>query len=229
MSRRCPRLAVAGAILTIGVAFAAPASAAVRYDPETKTGFVDTADVRQAFGWTTATLVLRAGGVAFDHEFWTDDTYAVACGGRVHPVVHHRVSGRFELIHAVVRRDGPRPSTGYGITGFRLTGASSGISGTSLPPAVGRPCPAGPGWVPGSTVDKLRLVSSATGWSLVVRSGGDRRVLRRVTVKRVVRHQQVRWYGNSGMYRAHSPAVRPRSAMAQAYLAGLARRLFSFA
>jgi hypothetical protein len=181
MSRRCSRLAVAGAILTTGIAFAAPASAAVRYDPEAKRGFVDTADVRQAFGWTTATLVLRADGVAFDQEFWTDDTYSVSCAGRVHPVVHHRLYGRFELIDAVVRRDRPGPSTGYRITGFRLTGARSGISGTSLPPALGRPCPAGPGGVPGSTIDKIHLVSSATGWSLAVRSGDDRRVLRVAT------------------------------------------------
>jgi hypothetical protein len=189
MSRRCPRLAVAGAILITGIGFAAPASAAVRYDPEAKTGFVDTADVRRAFGWTTATLVLRAGGVAFDQEFWTDDTYSVACAGRVHPVVHHRVYGRFELIDAVVRRDGPRSSTGYGdgITGFRLTGASSGISGTSVPPALGRPCPAGPGSAPGSKIDELHLVFSVTGWSLVVRSVEDRRVLRRATVQRTFR------------------------------------------
>jgi hypothetical protein len=177
MSWRCLfRLAVAGATLGSGIAVATPASAAVTYDPGAKTGFVGSADVRKAFGWTAAMLAARAGGVAFDHDFWTDDTYSVRCGGRTVPVVHHRVFGRYELTDALVSADGPRSHIRYGdsVTGFRLTGASSGISGTSVAPAVGRPCPAGQG----ATIDGVRLVSSATGWTLAVRSGDVRRELR---------------------------------------------------
>jgi len=229
MSWRCSRLAVAGAILIACTAVGGRASAAVTYDPVTKTGFVDAADIRQAFGWTGVVLASRADGLAFDHDFWTDDTYSVTCGRRVRPVVHHRVYGRFELTVAVVRRNGPHSATGYGVTGFRLTGARTGISGTSLPPALGQPCPPGPDRVPGSTIDALRPVSSVTGWSLAVRSGDAERVLRRATVRRPLRPQQVPRYLNSGTYRAHSPAVSPRPVMAQAYLAGSARRLFSFA
>ena len=177
MVRRCvSRLVVLGAALATGMApAAAPASAAVTYDRDAKTGFVAAADLRRAFGWTAATLTARAGGVAFDHDFWTDDTYAVGCGAATLPVVHHREFGRYELTDAVVRRDRPRSSTGYGdtITGFRLTGASFGISGTSVAPAVGRPCPGRPG----ATVDKLRLVSTVTGWALAARSGETRREL----------------------------------------------------
>ncbi|MEU8611992.1 hypothetical protein AB0C29_28800 [Actinoplanes sp. NPDC048791] len=175
MSWRClSRPAVAGATLAAGVTFAAPASAAVTYNPVNRTGFVAAADVRQAFGWTPAKLAARAGGVAFDHDFWTDDTYSVVCGKRTYPLVHHREFGRYELTDAVVRK---RATTGYGatgITGFRLAGASFGISGTSVAPAVGQPCP---GRVKGATIDALRLVSSATGWSLAARSGDVRRQL----------------------------------------------------
>jgi hypothetical protein len=178
MSWRClTRPAVAGATLAAGVAFAAPASAAVTYNPVTRTGFVAAADVRQAFGWTPAKLAARAGGVAFDHDFWTDDTYSVVCGKRTYPLVHHREFGRYELTDAVVRSGGSRAAAQYGtrsISGFRLAGASFGISGTSVAPAVGQPCPSR---VKGSTINALRLVSSATGWSLAARSGDVRRQL----------------------------------------------------
>jgi hypothetical protein len=178
MSLRCLfRLSLAGATLAAGVASAAPASAAVTYDPASRTGFVGAAEVRRAFGWTTATLGARAGGVAFDHNFWTDDTYSVTCGRRTYPVVHHKEFGHYELTDAVVRGPVSRPAGGYrgGITGFRLAGAMAGISGTSVAPAVGQPCPAGQspgrGRGRGATIDEVRLVSSATGWSLTVRSG----------------------------------------------------------
>ena len=179
MSWRClSRPAVAGETLAAGVAFAAPASAAVTYNPVTRTGFVAAADVRQAFGWTPAKLAARAGGVAFDHDFWTDDTYSVVCGKRTYPLVHHREFGRYELTDAVVRSSGSRAATtdyaGRSITGFRLAGASFGISGTSVAPAVGQPCPSR---VKGAKIDALRLVSSATGWSLAARSGDVRRQL----------------------------------------------------
>lgn len=177
MVRRCvSRLVVLGAALATGVApAAAPASAGVTYDPDARTGFVAGADLRRAFGWSAATLTARAGDVAFDHDFWTDDTYSATCGPARVPVVHHREFGRYELADAVVRRDGPRSSTGYGdgVTGFRLTGASFGISGTSVAPAVGQSCPGRPG----TTIGALKLVSTAAGWALAARSGETRREL----------------------------------------------------
>jgi hypothetical protein len=179
MSWRClSRLAVAGAILAAGTASATPATAAVTYDPATRTGLVGSADVRKAFGWSAAVLATRAGGIAFDHGFWTNDTYSVVCGNRRFPVVHPRVFGRYELADAVIRRSGSRTSTGYGagVTGFRLTGARAGVSGTSVAPAVGQPCPAA-GAVPGSRIKALRLVSTAAGWTLGVSSGAVHREL----------------------------------------------------
>jgi hypothetical protein len=168
-SRRPSQLVVAGAVLAAGIAFAAPASASVTYDPATRTGFVDGADVQKAFGWSDAALASRASAVVFDHDFWTDDTYSVACGDHVFPVVHHREFGRYELTDAVVqdRRRGSR--TGYAgqPVGFRLAGAHAGISGTSVAPAVGQPCPEGA--ARGSAIDRIHLDSSASGWSLTLR------------------------------------------------------------
>ena len=174
-TRRLSRLAAAGLALTGGLALAAPASAAVTYDPEAKTGLIGGGDVRQAFGWTDTVLATRASAVVFGHDFWTDDTYAVTCGGPAFPVVHHEQYGRYDLT-AVVNRGAARGApTGYhgGVTGFRLTGPRSGISGTTVPPAVGQPCPG----KKGTTIDTIRQVSSASGWALTATYGASRREL----------------------------------------------------
>ena len=172
-------LAVAGATLVAGVAFAAPASAAVNYDPELKKGFAGRGDVQKAFGWTEAQLAAKAKGLVFNHDFWTQDTYSVDCGAKTFPVVHPREFGRWQLFDVVV--SGPRGSaTGYGgkVTGFWITGPEYGISGTSVPPAVGQPCPD----TSGKTIKKSRLVSTDTGWALAVSSGDEsRRLLTKVT------------------------------------------------
>ena len=222
--RRPSRLAAAtGAALAGGLALAAPACAAVKYDPSEKTGFVDGGDVRAAFGWTDAVLASRASAVVFGHDFWTDDTYSVTCGGPAFPVVHHEQYGRFDLAATVtrgaatgdarargaatgdVRTRGAATgdvrtrgagtgdvrsrgagtgdvrtrgaATGYHgpVLGFRLSGARSGISGTTVPPAVGQPCPENRG----TTIDTVRRVSSATGWALTASYGATRRELLR--------------------------------------------------
>jgi hypothetical protein len=174
-SRRLSQFAVAGATIAAGLAPAGPASASATFDPATNTGFVGGADVREAFGWTGAVLVSRAAGLVFGQDFWTDDTYSVGCGQSPFPVVHHRVFGRYELTDKVVRGAG-RGHAGYhgGPVGFRLTGAYLGISGTSVPPMVGQPCPAGPGAAEGPLVDRVQLTSSTTGWALTVGSGDVR-------------------------------------------------------
>jgi hypothetical protein len=177
MSPRCLfRLAVASATAAAGLAFGAPASATVTYDSATQIGFVDRDDVRTAFGWTDVTLASRASEVAFDHDFWTEDTYSVSCGGSAFDVVHSREAGRMFLTAAPVsHRD--RGAAGYHgkLIGFRLTGAYAGISATGPPPAAGQPCPRDQ--APSPTIDKARMVSSATGWALIVRFGDVRREL----------------------------------------------------
>ncbi|WP_306214078.1 hypothetical protein [Actinoplanes sp. RD1] len=170
MSRRC--LALAGAVLAGGLAGVTPAAAAVTYDPRARTGFVGAADVRDAFGWSDATLAERAAGLEFDHHFFADDTYSVSCGEGVFPVVHHREFGRYQLGDTVTHDDG-----GYGrnVTGFRLTGPIAGISGTSVAPAAGQPCPGRPG----ARIVAARPAATSTGWSLSVSSGAESRELLR--------------------------------------------------
>jgi hypothetical protein len=176
-SRRILELAVAGATLAAGIAYAAPASAAVTYDPQGKTGYVDQADVRKAFGWSAATLNAKAAGLIFNHDFWTDDHYAVNCGKKAYPVVHHREFGRFELSDTVVRSSGRGPRIGYSgvraVAGFRLAGPRAGISGTSVAPRVGDPCPR----EKGTRITKVAVASTTTGWSLSAGSGEISRIL----------------------------------------------------
>jgi hypothetical protein len=151
------QLAVAGAVL------AAP----VTYDPHTMTGYVGQHDVRRAFGWTAATLAVRAPGLVFNQEFWTDDSYAVSCGKGSFPVVHHRDFGRYWLT--------ARATGGYGtVTGWRITGAGSGISGTSVAPDAGQPCPS-PGR--GPVIVRAVRTGTTTGCELTVTSADVRRRL----------------------------------------------------
>ncbi|WP_305787187.1 hypothetical protein [Symbioplanes lichenis] len=170
MSRRC--LALAGAVLAGGLVGATPAAAAVRYDPQARTGFVGVTDIRGAFGWSGRTLAERAAGLEFDHNFFADDTYSVTCGAGVFPVVHHREFGRYQLNDTVTRTGG---GYGGGVAGFRLTGPIAGISGTSVAPAAGQPCPERPG----ALIAEVRLTATTVGWTLSVSSEGETRELLR--------------------------------------------------
>ena len=183
-SRRLFQLAVAGATLAAGLGYAVPACAVVKYDPAAKTGYVDRGEVLTAFGWSAATLNQKAAGLAFSHDFWTDDRYAVTCGKKPFPVVHHREFGRFELADTVIRGARRGTATGYhsqpSVTGFRITGPRAGISGTSVPPAVGGPCPR----PAAAKITKATLESTTTGWSLSVSSGAvSRRLLPAVSAE----------------------------------------------
>ncbi|MGA5305770.1 hypothetical protein ACPCHT_38155 [Nucisporomicrobium flavum] len=178
-SRHVLTLAVAGATLATGIGYAVPAAASVRYDPAAKAGFADAADVRKAFGWSEAALTAHAAGLDFGHEFWTEDTYTVSCGAGSFTVRHQREFGRFALADRVVREARRGAPAGYGaparLAGFRITGPYAGISGTSVPPAVGGPCPE----PRGQKVTRATLTATTAGWSLTVSSGAATRVLRR--------------------------------------------------
>jgi hypothetical protein len=175
-ARRIFQVAVAGAVLAAG--YAVPAAAAVRYDPAAKSGFAAAADVRQAFGWTRQVLAARATGLVFSHDFWTRDTYSVWCGKGPFPIAHEREFGRFELTDVVVHESRRGVPAGYGrrpeLAGFKIIGPYAGISGTSVAPAAGQPCPADRG----PRVTRAELISTTTGWTLSVSSGGGHRVLR---------------------------------------------------
>lgn len=176
--RRILPLVVAGATLAAGLGYAAPAAASVRYDPQAKSGFAGAGDVRRAFGWSDAMLAKHAAGLVFNHDFWTADTYSVWCGRRPFPVEHQRDFGRFELTDVVVREPRRGAPAGYfarpRLVGFRITGPHAGISGTTVPPTVGQPCPE----PRGPRITRADLVSTTTGWSLSVSSGGAGKILR---------------------------------------------------
>ena len=177
-SGRIFRLAVAGVVVAAGLGPATPATASVRYDPVAKTGFADARDVRKAFGWSDTKLAARAGGLVFGHDFWTNDVYSVSCGQGQFPVAHQRDYGRYELTGVVVRAKRREAGTGYGeksrLAGFRITGPYAGVSGTTVAPAVGQPCPE----ARGPRITRADLVSTAAGWSLTVSSGTTSKVLR---------------------------------------------------
>lgn len=181
MSSRCLfRLAVVSAAVAAGIAASGPASAAVTYDPATRTGFVDRADLRDAFGWTDAMLASQAADVAFEQDFWINDTYSGVCEGKTFAYVHHREYGRFALVDELAYHRERGTATGYlgKLIGFRISGATSGISGTSPPPAAGQPCPE----APDGTIDRVDLVSSATGWALAAIHSNIRQELLRSPV-----------------------------------------------
>ena len=177
-SRRVRQFAVVAATSAAGLGYAVPAGASVRYEPVTQSGFAGAADVRRAFGWSDATLAARADGLVFGHDFWTTDTYSVSCGKGSFSVPHQREFGRYELTDVVVRESRRGAATGYGQqprpAGFRIDGAHAGVSGTSVPPGVGGPCPQ----ARGARITRSVLVSTTTGWSLTVSSGPVDMVLR---------------------------------------------------
>ncbi|MET8149534.1 hypothetical protein ACIBSW_38335 [Actinoplanes sp. NPDC049668] len=180
------RLVAVLAVALAGVLVpATAASASIRFDPATGTGYVGGGDVRTAYRWTGAMLRVRAAGLTFSHSTSIEDTYDVFCGSTGQApveVTHLRQSARVELGVSV---DYDAPS-GYGagrrggVAGFRLTGAVSGISGTTVGPAVGAPCPAAR--AAADTIKKVRLKSTATTSVLAASyQGVDRDLLVRRT------------------------------------------------
>jgi hypothetical protein len=172
-SRFVSTLAVVGVTLTIGLMYAAPASASIKFDPDRGTGFVGGGDVRTRFRWNDAMLQSRAAGVTFSHSRSIEDTYSVVCGWDPTPrgdrehltivVTHVRESAMLNLGSSVdydastATAANPKGR----VVGFKLTGAVSGVSGTSVGPTVGMPCPDGRSYGGAKTIDKVRLKSSA--------------------------------------------------------------------
>ncbi|MEV6348413.1 hypothetical protein [Actinoplanes sp. NPDC051851] len=100
-----------------------PARAAVRFDPESLSGFVDAVDVRQALG-----LDADPAAVAFHLNTDVDDDYAAACGAREITVVHHEQYMTQWLISTVAG------------AGYAIDGSDQAISGTTAPPRDGDGC-----------------------------------------------------------------------------------------
>jgi hypothetical protein len=157
-------------ILAGGILVAAPAHAEVTFDFTANTGTVGAAEMRQSFGWDAATLRARSTGVEFAEDILVQDVYSVVCGPAGTPpvrTVHARQFAK-EFLTMSVDRD----KAGE-VRGFRITGAEAGISGTTVPPTPGLPCPA-----PGSgLVTSATVVSTTTTLTLLATSGENTRDL----------------------------------------------------
>lgn len=172
---------VAGTMLS-----ASPARAEVTFDFAAHTGHAGATELRQAFGWDAAALRSRAAGLTFTRNTLVQDVYSVVCGPagtRPLRAVHARESGTYFLTSAVDRD--PRGE----VRGLRITGADAAISGTTVPPTPGLPCPGtdddpsrstvarpGPGPRPGN-IRTATLMSTTTTLTLIVRSGDVTREL----------------------------------------------------
>jgi hypothetical protein len=126
-----------GAIVAGSVLAPAAAHAAIRFDPATNTGFIDGEDVRKAFGWNTADLARNAPEVRFTYHVGKTATYAVTCEKGIQVEAGHNPGSTSTGLNAVVTRTRATST----VTGFRITGASSGMSSIDVAPEPGLPCP----------------------------------------------------------------------------------------
>lgn len=199
-----PHAAAGSAAVAVAVFLAAlvvpadPARAAVRFDFSAGTGAVDAADLRRSFGWSEATLRARAAALRFTKGTLIEDVYSVVCGQAGTPPVRTVHARQFatEFLTRTVDR-GPNGD----IRAVRITGPEAGISGTTVPPTPGLPCPeptgapepsdapttgtasAGAGigerTPPPGTVSSAVVVSTTTTLTLAAESGGVTRELLR--------------------------------------------------
>ncbi|GIE75727.1 hypothetical protein Aph02nite_16770 [Actinoplanes philippinensis] len=109
----------------------------IRFDPATNTGFVGAEDVRKAFGWDEAGLIRNAPEVGFTYHVGKEAIYAVTCEKGVRVEAGHNPGSTSAGLDAEVAWENP----GRTLTGFRITGASSGASSMDVPPEPGLPCP----------------------------------------------------------------------------------------
>jgi hypothetical protein len=164
------RLAAAGSALAAGIAFAGPAHAAVRYDRTTHTGFVDRADMREAFGWTDAVLADRAAGISAGYALNILEIYSVTCGERAFRWTHNLQHTTNDLIATATYERAE-------LTGFRLAPGHGGASSMRMPPRLGDDCSTELGQPAGTTVGGICFVSSSTSWGIVVRFEDTHRVV----------------------------------------------------
>ena len=147
------RLAAAGVVLAACVANPGAAAAKVTFDRESLTGFVDNTDVRDALGWTDATLKERAPLIKLKHVHFVDENYSLTCGKRAFAWTHYLQSG----VHFLEAKVEP--------TGFRLAPGQA-ISAMTPAPELGRDCPDELKQPTGTKVTAIRLQSCTAGWGL---------------------------------------------------------------
>ncbi|WP_433794402.1 hypothetical protein [Actinoplanes sp. CA-252034] len=126
---------ITGALVAGSVLAPAAAQAAIRFDPATNTGFIDAEDVRTAFGWDEAGLARNSPDIGFTYHVGKAANYSVVCKGGVRAETSHNPGSTSAGLTTVVTWNRGR------LTGFRLTGATSGASSMNVAPEPGLPCP----------------------------------------------------------------------------------------
>lgn len=133
---------IAATTFVASLAFAAPASAAVTFDPVTGTGFVGKGDVQQVFVWSNAELQKSAGQVSFATESAEVTEVSWECTNQKNEKIQERArttsTSKTALVSHIARDNKKQ------ITGFKLTGPGQVLSSSSTTegPAVNS-CPAG--------------------------------------------------------------------------------------
>ncbi|NKX54692.1 hypothetical protein [Arthrobacter mobilis] len=130
---------VAATAFAATLALAAPAAAAVTFDPGTGQGFVGKGDVQLAFSWNNSQLQSNASGLSFTYE--SETTYDAVCewvtgegkkGQKTHTVPQKKKTSLESTVVYEAR-------TKNQITGFTLTGIGSTTT-TGTVPTVGGGC-----------------------------------------------------------------------------------------
>lgn len=130
---------IAATAFAATLALAAPATAAVTFDPATGEGFVGKGDVQTAFTWNNQQLQGNASGLSFTYE--SEATYEAECtwttgegkkGQKTHTVSQKK---KTSLESAVVYEARAKNQ----INGFKLTGFGATTT-TGTVPTVGGEC-----------------------------------------------------------------------------------------
>jgi hypothetical protein len=160
---------------------AAPAQAAVTFDPATGIGFAGKGDVQLAYGWSNSQLQANAAGVTFRSEQSTVKVTEMSwqCQNDKNEKVQERqrttttTTTTSGVVTAVVR-----DNRNQQITGFNLTGYSSKVtnpSSTTEGPPVNS-CPDGP-WSLDIPAGDPVIISESSGGTLSTIYNGDSRTI----------------------------------------------------
>lgn len=120
---------IAASAFAASLALAAPAIAAVTFDPATGSGFVGKGDVQLAFGWNNSQLQQQAGSVSFAAVSETATEVSWVCTNTKNENTQERertTTTSTSGVVSAVTRDSRKQ-----VTGFNLTGYSGTVTETS--------------------------------------------------------------------------------------------------
>lgn len=120
--------AAAATAFAASLALAAPATAAVTFDPATGIGFVGKGDVQLAFNLSNSQLQAQAGSVSFAAVSTTVSEVSWVCTNSKNENTQERERTTTTSISGVVAgvaRDGKKQVTGFNLTGYSGTPVES--------------------------------------------------------------------------------------------------------